>query len=88
LASTIRRGTMSLVAYGARAELCFCRAFTLSLIEDAGGACTMTGEDVLNARLEWHRDSANLKAPSHWVGAAICPVSVGILPMKTHSISR
>jgi hypothetical protein len=39
----------------------------------------MTGEDVLNARLEWHRDSANLKAPSHWVsGTAICPVSVGI----------
>jgi hypothetical protein len=34
----------------------------------------MTGEDVLIARLEWHRDSANLKAPSHWVsGTAIWP---------------
>ena len=36
----------------------------------------MTGEDVLNARLEWHRDYANLKAPSHLVsGTAICHVN-------------
>jgi len=49
----------------------------------------MTGEDVLNARLEWHRDYANLKAPSHLVsGTTICHVNVGILPMNTHSISR
>ena len=49
----------------------------------------MTGEDVLNARFEWHRDYANLKVPAHLVnGTTIFHVNVGFLPTNTHSISR